>query len=300
MHFQQTLRRSVTCAGIGLHSGHKVSLSLKAGPPDSGIRFRRADLGGREIPAMVENVAGIRYATGLEVDSASVETVAHLLAALISMGVDNVIIELNQREVPIMDGSAAPFVYLVQEAGIRRQAKTRRFLKVTRPVSLSMGDKQIALYPSDHFKITYSISFDHPLLTHQSREIQLTEKSFVDQIAPARTFGFLKEVERLRRQGLALGGSLDNAIVLSESGVLNRSLRFEDEFVRHKILDAIGDLALIGYPLIGHLVVNRGGHALHTAFASKVLENVEAWEVVESTVDATTGAPLLVPVKATT
>jgi UDP-3-O-[3-hydroxymyristoyl] N-acetylglucosamine deacetylase len=249
---------------------------------------------------MVENVAGIRYATGLEVDSASVETVEHLLAALISMGVDNVIIELNQREVPIMDGSAAPFVYLVQEAGIRRQAKTRRFLKVTRPVSLSMGDKQIALYPSDHFKITYSISFDHPLLTHQSREIQLTEKSFVDQIAPARTFGFLKEVERLRRQGLALGGSLDNAIVLSESGVLNRSLRFEDEFVRHKILDAIGDLALIGYPLIGHLVVNRGGHALHTAFASMVLENVEAWEVVESTVDATTGAPLLVPVKAIT
>ena len=300
MHFQQTLRRSVTCAGIGLHSGHKVSLSLKAGPPDSGIRFRRADLGGREIPAMVENVAGIRYATGLEVNSASVETVEHLLAALISMGVDNVIIELNQREVPIMDGSAAPFVYLVQEAGIRRQAKTRRFLKVTRPVSLSMGDKQIALYPSDHFKITYSISFDHPLLTHQSREIQLTEKSFVDQIAPARTFGFLKEVERLRRQGLALGGSLDNAIVLSESGVLNRSLRFEDEFVRHKILDAIGDLALIGYPLIGHLVVNRGGHALHTAFASMVLENVEAWEVVESTVDATTGAPLLVPVKAIT
>ena len=300
MHFQQTLRRSVTCAGIGLHSGHKVSLSLKAGLPDSGIRFRRADLDGHEIPAMVENVSGIHYATGLEVDSGSVETVEHLLAALISMGVDNVIIELNQREVPIMDGSAAPFVYLVQEAGIRRQAKMRRFLKVTRPISLSMGDKQIALYPSDHFKITYSISFDHPLLANQSREIQLTEKSFVDQIAPARTFGFLKEVERLRRQGLALGGSLDNAIVLSESGVLNRSLRFEDEFVRHKILDAIGDLALIGHPLIGHLVVNRGGHALHTAFASMVLENVEAWEVVESTVDATTGAPLLVPVKSTT
>tara|TARA_B000000460_G_scaffold227835_1_gene183739 strand:+ start:543 stop:1445 length:903 start_codon:yes stop_codon:yes gene_type:complete len=300
MHFQQTLRRSVTCAGIGLHSGHKVSLSLKAGLPDSGIRFRRADLGGREIPAMVENVSGIHYATGLEVDSASVETVEHLLAALISMGVDNVIIELNQREVPIMDGSAAPFVYLVQEAGMRRQAKARRFLKVTRPISLSMGDKQIALYPSEHFKISYSISFDHPLLEHQSREIQLNKESFVDQIAPARTFGFLKEVERLRRQGLALGGSLDNVIVLSESGVLNRSLRFEDEFVRHKILDAIGDLALVGYPLIGHLVVNRGGHALHTAFASTVLKNDEAWELVESTVDAATGASALVPVKSTT
>ena len=300
MHFQQTLRRSVTCAGIGLHSGHKVSLSLKAGLPDSGIRFRRADLDGHEIPAMVENVSGIHYATGLEVDSGSVETVEHLLAALISMGVDNVIIELNQREVPIMDGSAAPFVYLVQEAGTRRQAKARRFLKVTRPISLSMGDKQIALYPSEHFKITYSISFDHPLLEHQSREIQLNKESFIDQIAPARTFGFLKEVERLRRQGLALGGSLDNVIVLSESGVLNRSLRFEDEFVRHKILDAIGDLALVGYPLIGHLVVNRGGHALHTAFASMVLENDEAWELVESTVDAATGAPALVPVKSTT
>ena len=300
MHFQQTLRRSVTCAGIGLHSGHKVSLSLKAGLPDSGIRFRRADLGGREIPAMVENVSGIHYATGLEVDSASVETVEHLLAALISMGVDNVIIELNQREVPIMDGSAAPFVYLVQEAGMRRQAKARRFLKVTRPISLSMGDKQIALYPSEHFKISYSISFDHPLLEHQSREIQLNKESFIDQIAPARTFGFLKEVERLRRQGLALGGSLDNVIVLSESGVLNRSLRFEDEFVRHKILDAIGDLALVGYPLIGHLVVNSGGHALHTAFASTVLKNDEAWELVESTVDAATGAPALVPVKSTT
>tara|TARA_B100000745_G_scaffold212539_1_gene140855 strand:+ start:21 stop:923 length:903 start_codon:yes stop_codon:yes gene_type:complete len=300
MHFQQTLRRSVTCAGIGLHSGHKVSLSLKAGLPDSGIRFRRADLDGHEIPAMVENVSGIHYATGLEVDSGSVETVEHLLAALISMGVDNVIIELNQREVPIMDGSAAPFVYLVQEAGTRRQAKARRFLKVTRPISLSMGDKEIALYPSEHFKITYSISFDHPLLEHQSREIQLNKESFVDQIAPARTFGFLKEVESLRRQGLALGGSLDNAIVLSESGVLNRSLRFEDEFVRHKILDAIGDLSLIGYPLIGHLVVNRGGHALHTAFASMVLENDEAWELVESTVDAATGAPALVPVKSTT
>lgn len=300
MHFQQTLRRSVTCAGIGLHSGHKVSLSLKAGLPDSGIRFRRADLGGHEIPAMVKNVSGIHYATGLEVDSASVETVEHLLAALISMGVDNVIIELNQREVPIMDGSAAPFVYLVQEAGMRRQAKARRFLKVTRPISLSMGDKQIALYPSEHFKISYSISFDHPLLEHQSREIQLNKESFVDQIAPARTFGFLKEVERLRRQGLALGGSLDNVIVLSESGVLNRSLRFEDEFVRHKILDAIGDLALVGYPLIGHLVVNRGGHALHTAFASTVLKNDEAWELVESTVDAATGASALVPVKSTT
>tara|TARA_B100000315_G_scaffold260821_1_gene325865 strand:- start:689 stop:1636 length:948 start_codon:yes stop_codon:yes gene_type:complete len=297
MNGQNTLRRAVTCAGIGLHSGNKVSLSLKPAPPDSGIRFRRADLGGSEIPASMTHLAGIRYATGLEADAASVETVEHLLAALVSLGVDNVVIELNHPEVPIMDGSAAPFVYLVQEAGVKRQATPRRFLKITRPISLSRGDKQMSLYPSDHFKITYSISFDHPLLRHQSRTIRLTEESFVDEIAPARTFGFLKEVEMLRRQGLALGGSLDNAIVLSEAGVLNNSLRFEDEFVRHKILDAIGDLSLIGYPVIGHLVAHRGGHGLHTAFAAKVVEDVDAWEIVEAPVSEPADAPVGLPAK---
>ena len=196
-----------------------------------------------------------------------------------------------------MDGSAAPFVYLVQEAGIKRQMAPRRFLKITRPVSLTRGDKQIALYPSDHFKVTYSISFDHPLLRHQTRMVRLTEETFVDDIAPARTFGFLKEVEMLRRQGLALGGSLDNAIVLSEAGVLNNSLRFDDEFVRHKILDAIGDLSLIGYPVIGHLVAHRGGHALHTEFVAKVVEDTDAWQIVESRDHAATGAPIGVPLK---
>ena len=297
MHVQHTLRSTVSCTGIGLHSGHKVSLSLKPAPADSGIRFRRADLGGCEIRASVANLAGIRYATGLACDDASVETVEHLLATLVAMNVDNVTIELNQSEVPIMDGSAAPFVYLVQEAGIKRQAAPRRFLKMMRPVSLTRGDKQIALYPSDHFKVTYSISFDHPLLRHQTRTVRLTEETFVDDIAPARTFGFLKEVEMLRRQGLALGGSLDNAIVLSEAGVLNNSLRFDDEFVRHKILDAIGDLSLIGYPVIGHLVAHRGGHALHTEFAAKVVEDVDAWQIVESQDDAVARESIGVPVK---
>jgi len=297
MHVQHTLRNTVSCTGIGLHSGHKVSLSMKPAPSDSGIRFRRADLGGCEIRASVANLAGIRYATGLACDDASVETVEHLLATLVAMNVDNVTIELNQSEVPIMDGSAAPFVYLVQEAGIKRQMAPRRFLKMTRPVSLSRGDKHIALYPSDRFKVTYSISFDHPLLRHQTRTVRLTEETFVDEIAPARTFGFLKEVEMLRRQGLALGGSLDNAIVLSEAGVLNNSLRFDDEFVRHKILDAIGDLSLIGYPVIGHLVAHRGGHALHTEFVAKVVEDVDAWQVVESQDDAVARAPIGVPVK---
>ena len=205
----------------------------------------------------------------------SVETVEHLLAALTALGIDNVIVELNQPEVPIMDGSAAPFVYLILTRLASRNCSPRRFLKVLRPISLTQGDKRIALYPSDHFKVTYSISFDHPLLRHQSRTMRITEESFVEEIAPARTFGFLKEVEMLRQRGLALGGSLDNAIVLGETGVLNNALRFEDEFVRHKILDVIGDLSLVGIPVIGHLVAHRAGHALHTAFAARILEEPE-------------------------
>jgi UDP-3-O-[3-hydroxymyristoyl] N-acetylglucosamine deacetylase len=243
------------------------------------------DLTGLEIPATIEHLASMFYATGLARESATVDTVEHLLAALASLGVDNVIVELDSPEVPIMDGSAAPFVYLIQEAGVKRLPAPRRYLKVLRPISLSQGDKRIALYPSDHFKVTYSISFDHPLLRHQSRTLRVSEESFVEEIAPARTFGFLKEVEMLRQRGLALGGSLENAIVLSETGVLNNTLRFEDEFVRHKILDAIGDLALIGFPVVGHLVAHRGGHALHAAFAARILEDREAWRLVEATVD---------------
>ena len=220
------------------------------------------------------------------------ETVEHLLAALVSVGVDNVSIDLNSPEVPIMDGSAAPFIYLIHEAGVKRLATPRKYLKIIRPIAISRGDKRIALYPSDHFKVTYSISYDHPLLRHQSRTVRITEESFVEEVAPARTFTFLKDVEMLRQNGLALGGSLENAIVLGEAGVLNNALRFEDEFVRHKILDAIGDLALVGYPVIGHLVAHRAGHALHTAFAAKILEESHAWRLVESPLDAHVPVPL--------
>jgi len=289
MNAQRTLRRPVSCSGIGLHSGNKVTLSLKPAPSDYGIRFQRSDLGGLEIPAIVTHLGGIRLATGLTREAVSVETVEHLLAALTALGIDNCIVELNTPEVPIMDGSAAPFVYLIlNEAGVRRLPAPKKFLKVLRPISLSQGDKRIALYPSDHFKVTYSISFDHPLLRHQSRTMRITEETFVEDIAPARTFGFLKEVEMLRQRGLALGGSLDNAIVLGETGVLNQNaLRFEDEFVRHKILDAIGDLSLVGYPVIGHLVAHRAGHALHTAFAARILEEVDAWRLVEASTGQT-------------
>jgi UDP-3-O-[3-hydroxymyristoyl] N-acetylglucosamine deacetylase len=282
MDAQRTLRRPIACAGIGLHSGKKVTLSLKPAPSGFGIRFRRTDLGGLEIPATTSHVGGIAYATTLKRDQASVDTVEHLLAALVSSGIDNLVVELNTPEVPIMDGSSAPFVYLIQEAGIKRLSAPRKYLKVLRPISLAQGDKHIAVYPADHFKITYSIAFDHPLLRHQARTMRVTEEAFAEEIAPARTFCFLKEVETLRQHGLALGGSLDNAIVIGETGVLNSALRFDDEFVRHKILDAIGDLALVGYPIIGHVVAHRGGHALHTSFAARILEEADAWTFVEA------------------
>ena len=296
MTTQRTLRRSVSCSGIGLHSGRKVTLRLKPAPADHGIRFKRLDLDGLEVPAVADRIAGISYATGLAQDAASVGTVEHLLAALVVLGVDNVSVELDQAEVPIMDGSAASFVYLVHEAGRKTLKAPRRFLKVTRPIALSNGNKRIAVYASDHFKVTYSISFDHPLLRHQSRTQHLTEETFVEEIAPARTFGFLKEAEQLRKKGLALGASLDNAIVLGETGFLNNTLRFEDEFVRHKILDVIGDLALVGHPIIGHVVAHRGGHALHAGFARKILEESDAWRPVESpSVPTEEAAPAVSP-----
>ena len=282
MDAQQTLRRQVSCAGIGLHSGTRVSLTLRPASPGTGIVFRRVDLG-VDIPASVAHVKSLHYATVLGKDGATVETVEHLLAALVSAGIDNVVIELSQREVPIMDGSSAPFLYLIQEAGVKRLPTARRYLKVLRPVTVAQGDKHIAVYPSDHFKVSYTISFDHPLLRHQSRTTRITEQSFADDIASARTFGFLKEVEWMRQQGLALGGSLENAIVIGDTGVLN-ALRFEDEFVRHKILDAVGDLALLGHPVLGHVVAHRAGHALHTTLASQLLAETDAWTLVESTV----------------
>ena len=284
---QRTLRRSVTCAGIGVHSGSKVSMSLVPAAPDSGIRFRRTDLGGAEIPAHVSQLTSRQQLqTGLGNGDATVETVEHLLAALRCLGVDNAVVELNHREVPIMDGSSAPWVYLIQDAGVKTLNVARKAIQINRPIQIQDGDKRIALYPFDGFKISYTISFDHPMLRHQQKTMDLDEQVFIDQIAPARTFGFLKEVEFLRQRGLAMGGSFENSIVLGETGVLN-PLRFEDEFVRHKILDAVGDMALLGHPIQGHLVVHRGGHALHTAFAREVLRQRDAWQLVEA---ATTDA----------
>lgn len=280
MDAQRTIRRQISCAGIGLHSGQKVTLTLKPAAADTGIRFRRVDLG-VEIPATVGHVSGVQHATVLGKNGATVETVEHLLAALVAAGIDNVVVELSHREVPIMDGSSAPFLYLLQEAGVKKLAPARRYLKILKPVQMASGDKRIAVYPSDHFKVSYTISFDHPLLRHQSRTERISEQTFADHIAAARTFGFLKEVEWLRQNGLALGGSLENAIVIGDAGVLN-PLRFEDEFVRHKILDVVGDLALVGYPMVGHVVAHRAGHALHTQLAAAILGDPDAWCLVEA------------------
>ena len=270
----------VHCAGIGLHSGRKVTLSLKPAPANYGIRFQRADLSGVDIPAHVSHLRDTQHLqTGLVRDRASVETVEHLLAALRGLGIDNVMVELNQAEVPIMDGSSAPWVYLIQDAGVKELGVPRKTIQILRQIQIQDGDKRIALFPADRFKISYTISFDHPMLRHQQKTLDVDEQTFVDQIAPARTFGFLKEVEMLRQRGLALGGSLENAIILGETGVLN-PLRFEDEFVRHKMLDVIGDLALVGYPILGHLVVHRGGHALHTALAIELLKQPDAWQFI--------------------
>jgi UDP-3-O-[3-hydroxymyristoyl] N-acetylglucosamine deacetylase len=286
---QRTLRRSVHCAGIGVHSGKKVKISLVPAPADSGIRFRRTDLGGMEIPAHVSQLSTKQQLqTGLGNGEATVETVEHLLAALHCMGVDNAVVELNHRELPIMDGSSAPWVYLIQDAGVKTLNVARKAIQINRPIQIQDGDKRIALYPFDGFKISYTINFDHPMLRHQQKTMDLDEQVFIDQIAPARTFGFLKEVEFLRQRGLAMGGSFENSIVLGETGVLN-PLRFEDEFVRHKILDAVGDMALLGHPIQGHLVVHRGGHALHTAFAREVLQQTDAWTLVDAPTPAYVG-----------
>jgi len=276
MNYRRTLRRGVGCTGIGLHSGKPVRLRLEPAAADYGIRFFRADVG-VEIPATLEHLARLDHATTLSREGVSIDTVEHLLSALRCLGVDDVRVEVDGPEVPVLDGSAAPFVILIHEAGLRPVQATRRYLKVLKPVEIVRGHKRARLVPDEHLRVSYTIGFDHPLLRHQAVSLRVTPQSFSEEVAPARTFGFLRDVEAMRRSGLALGGSLENAVVIGESGVLNNKLRFEDEFVRHKILDALGDLALLGHPVIGHLEVVKGGHALHAALAQRLLETPESW-----------------------
>jgi UDP-3-O-[3-hydroxymyristoyl] N-acetylglucosamine deacetylase len=278
MAYRRTLRQDVGCTGIGLHTGRLARLRLCPAPAEHGVRFRRVDVG-VEIPAAIENLAHLDHATTLQHQGVTVSTVEHLLSALRALGVDDALIEVDGPEIPILDGSAAPFVILLHEAGLRPLPVARRYLKILQPVEVVHGAKSVRLAPDDHFRVSYTIAFDHPLLRHQAVDCRVTSDSFAEQLAPARTFGFLRDVELLRRAGLALGGSLDNAIVIGETGVLNK-LRFADEFVRHKVVDAIGDLALLGHPVVGHLEAVRAGHALHAALAQKLLATPTAWTLV--------------------
>jgi UDP-3-O-[3-hydroxymyristoyl] N-acetylglucosamine deacetylase len=279
MAYRRTLRRQVGCTGIGLHSGKPVKLQMRPAPAEHGVRFVRTDVG-VEIPGQIANLGKLDHATSLVRDGVSIDTVEHILSALHGLGVDDAIVEVNGPEVPILDGSAAPFVLLIHEAGTKPQPASRRYLKVLKTVEVVRGGKWARLSPADHLRISYSIGFDHPLLRQQALSIRVSPSTFAEEIAPARTFGFLRDVETLRKNGLALGGSLENAIVIGESGVLNNKLRFEDEFVRHKILDAVGDLALVGHPLVGHLEASKAGHALHAAVVQELLATRDAWALV--------------------
>jgi UDP-3-O-[3-hydroxymyristoyl] N-acetylglucosamine deacetylase len=281
--YQRTISQPVGCVGIGLHTGKRVSLTLKPAPPDTGVTFVRADLPGRpEIVARVENVVETRLATTIGRNGTRVSTIEHLMAALAGMGIDNIQVEVDAPEVPIMDGSAAPFIFLLKNVGTRVQPKPKRYIVVRRPFLLACGDKSVAIHPAPEPTVSFVISFEHPLLREQRLTLGLTDGTFEREIARARTFGFLDEVEAMQKSGLALGGSLENAVVIDRFRVLNEDgLRYRDEFVRHKILDLIGDLALLGRPLIGHIKAERSGHALNHQFLKEFVSAERVWEAVE-------------------
>ena len=285
MTHEQTIRTAVICTGVGLHSGAPVTLRILPAPAGTGIVFRRSDLDDFEIEASGRNVARVSYATSLMKKGVLISTTEHLLSAFIGAGIDNAIVELDNLELPILDGSARPFVDMIQKAGIRRQRKIRTYLRIVREVELREGDKFIAVYPASTYSVSYSINFPHPQIGRQTFCVQLTNGSYVREIAPARTFGFMHEAEAMRQQGLIRGASTENAIVLSRDAVLNPPLRFVDEFVRHKVLDLIGDLALIGKQILGSVVADRAGHAMHTALVSRLLRDKSYWE--ETTLEET-------------
>jgi UDP-3-O-[3-hydroxymyristoyl] N-acetylglucosamine deacetylase len=281
---QRTISTPISCQGVGLHSGAKVTLTLLPAPEDHGVVFVRTDL--QEpvaIPARSQHVVDTSLATSLGRDGVRIGTVEHLLAAITGLGVDNLRVEVEGPEVPIMDGSAAPFAYLIRTAGIRVQDAPKSFVVIRKPVTVVDGEKEATLQPARCFKVSCTIDFKHPLISDQTFELDFSDRSFSREIARARTFGFLRDVEMLKRMGLAKGGSLDNAIVVDEFSILNPDgLRFPDEFVRHKILDAIGDVALFGHPVIGHLKVHKSGHALNHKLVERTLADPQSYVVVRA------------------
>lgn len=281
---QRTLKNVIRATGIGLHSGDKVFLTLRPAPADTGIVFCRVDLDPVvEIPAWAENVTSTTLSTTVEYGGASVSTVEHLLSAMAGMGIDNAYVDLTGPEVPIMDGSAGPFVFLLQSAGIKEQMAPKKFVRVKRKITVKEGDKEAVFLPFDGFKVTFSIDFDHPVfqMGQQSVSVDFSSTSFVKEVSRARTFGFMRDIEFLRSKNLALGGSVDNAIVIDDFRILNEDgLRYEDEFVRHKVLDAIGDLYLLGNSLIGEFKGHKSGHGLNNRLLRSLIAQPDAWEVV--------------------
>lgn len=277
---QRTLRDSVSCTGIGLHSGEKVRMTVKPAPPDTGIKFIRKDLPGRHvIKARFGSVINTTMCTIIGNNGNHVSTIEHLMAAFFGFGIDNAIVEIDGPEVPIMDGSSAPFIFLLKSTGIREQRKPKEFILIKKSLTVQEGNRSITIKPSKELKISFTIDFQHPLISNQQYDFSFSGKGFIDEISRARTFGFLKDIETLREAGLAMGGSLDNAIVIDDFRVLNEDgLRYHNEFVRHKILDFLGDVAVMGAPIIGHFIINKSGHSLNHAMLKKLSANKKYWK----------------------
>jgi UDP-3-O-[3-hydroxymyristoyl] N-acetylglucosamine deacetylase len=281
LRFETTLRRPVEARGVGLHSGVPVGIRLLPAPASTGIVFLRTDLERFAVPASWRHVARVSYATSLMRQGVLISTTEHLLSVFYSMGIDNAYVEIDNLEVPILDGSGLPFVNLIEQAGIRHYRRKRRYLSIRRPVSVEDGRKRISILPADSFRLTCEIEFPHPCVGRQSLELEVTPRSYAHSIAPARTFGFEDDLEQMRAMGLIRGASLENAICFTRTNVRNpEGLRTADECCRHKALDLIGDLALLGRPLLGHVIAERAGHAMHTALVARIMSDASLYEIL--------------------
>jgi UDP-3-O-[3-hydroxymyristoyl] N-acetylglucosamine deacetylase len=275
---EQTIRNPVECKGVGLHSGAPVSLRILPAKAGTGIVFRRADLDGFMVEAVSRNVARVSYATSLMKQGVLISTTEHLLSAFIGVGIDNAIVELDNLEVPILDGSSLPFVKMIQEVGTRKQRRPRSYMRIRKQLELREGNKFIGIYPGKGYSVSYTIDFPHPLIGRETFQIDLSEGTYQTELAPARTFGFLHEEIAMRNMGLIRGANMENCLVLDREKVINGPQRYADEFVRHKVLDLVGDLALLGRQVLGTIVADRAGHAMHTALVSRLLRDPSLWE----------------------
>jgi len=292
-HYEHTIGGLAECSGVGLHSGAPVKMRMLPAAAGTGIVFRRVDLDGFCVEAVSRNVAKVSYATSLMKKSVLISTTEHVLSAFIGCGVDNVIVELDNLELPILDGSAQPFIEMVTRVGRKQQRRKRVYMRVLKPLEVRDGDKFIGVYPGEGYSVAYTINFLHPLIGSSSFEVDLSDGAYRRDIGPARTFGFLYEVQKMREMGLIRGASPENAVVLTRDGLMNGPLRFPDEFVRHKVLDLIGDLALLGRRILGRVIADRAGHAMHTALVSRMLKDHSVWEEATLSAPVSAAAPMV-------